>query len=107
MESELLKNLLSFYEEDPNDPFNSYALALEYKKSDQLKANFFFTKLLKEYPDYLPTYYTAADFFAAFESQDFVEKIYQDGMALALAKKQVKTHQELVRARNMWLDELD
>jgi tetratricopeptide (TPR) repeat protein len=107
MESELIKNLWSFYEEDPNDPFNTYALALEYKKFNEEKAIFFFNKLLNEYPDYLPTYYAAAEFFAAIEAHEQVEKIYQDGIALALAKKQLKTHQELVRARNMWLDDLD
>ena len=107
MESELIKNLLSFYEEEPGDPFNSYALALEYKKIDQVKAIFFFNKLLKEFPDYLPTYYAAAEFFTAIESHDKVEKIYNDGIALALGQKQLKTHQELVRAKNMWLDEMD
>ena len=107
MENDLLQNLLSFYEEDPADPFNIYALALEYTKSDAVKAAGFFNVLLEEHPDYLATYYHAGAFFTALEHFGKAEEIYIKGIALALNQKNTKTHQELVRAYRSFLDELD
>lgn len=107
MSNSLLDNLLAFYEEDPTDPFNIYALALEYLKSSPVKAEELFDMLLRDHASYLPTYYHAADFFAAKDDTDRAEKIYQDGIALALSQSNVKTHQELQRAYRNFLDELE
>jgi len=107
MENALLKNLLSFYEEDPNDPFNVYALALEYSKSDTVKATGFFEVLLTEHPFYLPTYYHAAAFFTMLENFGKAEEIYVKGIALALNQNNTRTHQELLRAYRSFLDELE
>ena len=107
MNTTLLNNLISFYEEDPGDPFNVYALAIEYAKFDPAKAARFFDILLNEHPDYLATYYHAGSFFAANEEVEKAEEIYRKGVALALLQKNTRTHQELVRAYNNFLDELD
>ena len=107
MENALLTNLLKFYEEDPEDPFNSYALALEYLKHDPAKASHYFDVLLDKHPEYLPTYYHAASFFASMENIKKAEEIYIKGIALALNKNNIKTHQELVRAYRGFLDELE
>jgi tetratricopeptide (TPR) repeat protein len=107
MNNSLLPDLLAFYEEDPNDPFNIYALAIEYVKSDSKKAEQFFKILLTQHPDYLPTYYHAGAFFAALENVEQAEGIYQKGVALALLQKNTRAHQELQRAYNTFLDELD
>jgi len=107
MENALLKNLLSFYEEDPDDPFNVYALALEYSKSDTVKAAGFFDVLLTEHPLYLPTYYNAAAFFTMLENFGKAEEIYVKGIALALNQNNTRTHQELLRAYRSFLDELE
>ncbi|TDE17478.1 tetratricopeptide repeat protein [Dyadobacter psychrotolerans] len=107
MKNALLQNLLSFYEEDPSDPFNVYALALEYSKFDMLKAAAFFDILLAEHPEYLPAYYHAASFFAMQDKISRAEEIYIKGIALALNQKNTKTHQELLRAYRSFLDELD
>lgn len=107
MKISLLQNLINFYEEDPTDPFNIYALALEYQKTDVGKAELYFDKLLNEYPDYLATYYSAGSFFASLEKNEKVELIYQKGIDLALDKKNTKTHQELIRAYRSFLDELE
>ena len=107
MENVLLQNLLSFYEEDPSDPFNVYALALEYSKFDASKATAFFDILLAGHPEYLPTYYHAASFFAMQDKISKAEEIYTKGIALALTQKNTKTHQELLRAYRSFLDELD
>jgi len=107
MNGTLLDNLISFYEEDPNDPFNVYALAIEYTKSDLEKAAHFFDILLAKHPDYLPTYYHAGSFFAANEEVEKAEEIFRKGVALALLQKNTKAHQELLRAYNNFLDEID
>ncbi|REA63096.1 tetratricopeptide repeat protein [Dyadobacter luteus] len=107
MSNSLLTNLLAFYEEDPTDPFNVYALALEYLKSSPERAGELFDILLRDHASYLPTYYHAADFFAAKEDNDKAETIYKDGLALALTQSNVKAHQELQRAYRNFLDELE
>lgn len=102
----LLDKLLEFYKEDPNDPFNQYALALEYQKSDTSKARQYFERLLREFPTYLPTYYHAAQFFNHLEQTAFADQIFQKGIQLALEQQNHKTHQELVRAYRSFLDDL-
>ncbi|WP_439583369.1 tetratricopeptide repeat protein [Dyadobacter bucti] len=107
MSNSILPSLLAFYEEDPGDPFNVYALAIEYTKSDPVKAAEFFEILLEAHPEYLPTYYHAGAFFSLQEDVKKAEEIYQKGLALALLQKNTKTHQELLRAYNGFLDEFD
>jgi Tfp pilus assembly protein PilF len=107
MSNSLLNSLLAFYEEDPHDPFNIYALALEYLKSSSEQAEKLFDTLLHEHASYLPTYYHAADFFALKGDTKKAERIYMDGIALALTQKNIKTQQELQRAYRSFLDELE
>jgi tetratricopeptide (TPR) repeat protein len=107
MKNTLLERLLSFYEEEPGDPFNIYALALEYLKSNQLQASKYFDKLLNEHPDYLATYYHAGEFFAQREEVEKAREIYLKGIALAQSQGNQKTHSELTRAYRSFLDELE
>ncbi|WP_428660308.1 tetratricopeptide repeat protein [Runella sp.] len=105
MNNNRLAFLLQFFEEDPNDPFNSYALAMEYQQSDVTKAAEFFRLLLDKHPDYLPTYYHAAALFAELEQLEYAEQLYQKGMQLALSQQNTKTYQELQRAYRGFQDE--
>jgi tetratricopeptide (TPR) repeat protein len=107
MKNQLLESLLSFYAEDPEDPFNIYALALAYLKTDVVQAGVYFDRLLTDYPEYLPTYYHAAEFFAQRQEVKRAAEIYEKGMALAAAQGQQKTQQELTRAYRSFLDELE
>jgi hypothetical protein len=107
MNNSLLTNLLAFYEEDPADPFNAYALAIEYSKSDTKEAERFFDLLLEKHPDYLPTYYHAGAFFAAIEKVEKAEEIYHKGVKLAVLQGNVKTHRELLSAYNSFQDDLE
>ena len=107
MSSTLLTNLLAFYEEDPNDPFNIYALAIEYMKSDASQAALYFNKLLNEHADYLPTYYHAGAFFAETGDVMKAEEIYQKGVELARRQNNAKALRELQGAYNNLLDELE
>lgn len=107
MNNSLLANLVAFYEEDPADPFNAYALAIEYSKSDLTEAERFFDLLLEKHPEYLPTYYHAGAFFAALEKVEKADGIYKKGVELALVQQNTKTHRELLSAYNNFKDELD
>lgn len=105
MNNNRLAFLLQFFEEDSNDPFNAYALAMEYQQTDVTKAAEYFQLLLEQHPDYLPTYYHAAALFAELEHLDLAEQLYQKGMQLALSQQNTKTYQELQRAYRGFQDE--
>ncbi len=105
MDNNRLELLLQFYEEDPSDPFNAYALAMEYQNSDVHKATAYFKLLLDKQPDYLPTYYHAATLFAEIGNITYADELYRKGMQLALHQQNTKTYQELQRAYRAFQDE--
>ncbi|SHN26818.1 hypothetical protein SAMN04488057_11536 [Cyclobacterium lianum] len=98
--------LLQYVKEEPENPFNIYALALEYQNQDKEKASFYFNKLLKEHKSYLPTYYHAALLFAALDQAEKAEKTFLDGIALADKLDDSHAKRELQNAYlNFQLDE--
>ncbi len=105
MNNTRLAFLLQFFEEDSTDPFNAYALAMEYQQSDVTKAAEYFQLLLDKHPEYLPTYYHAAALFAELDQLELAEQLYQKGMQLALSQQNTKTYQELQRAYRGFQDE--
>jgi tetratricopeptide (TPR) repeat protein len=107
MQAEHLKLLKEFYEEDPNDPFNLYSLVLAYEKFDLDEAKNGYTKLLNDFPTYLPTYYMAGKFFENFSDQDFVLYIYKKGIELAISQSNSKAESELIRALQGFIDEME
>ncbi len=98
MSNERLKQLREFYEQDPSDPFNAYALALEYQKTDVEKASEFFGILLMNHADYLPTYYHAAKFFQDRGDRDRAIDTYERGISLAQRLGDQKAQRELKSA---------
>jgi tetratricopeptide (TPR) repeat protein len=95
---ERVKALLSYIKEEPGNPFNLYALALEYQNKDKEKASFYFNKLLAEHKDYLPTYYHAALFFADQEQLTLADKIFSEGIELAETQNNSNAKKELKNA---------
>ena len=96
--------LEGFLKEDPDDPFNSYALALEYLKSDPKEAHDLFFKLIDTHPNYLPTYYPLSQLLI--ERQDpRTENIFKKGIEIARGLNETKTFKELSNAYNDWLFE--
>ncbi len=106
MKTAFLEKLLVFYEEDPHDPFNLYALALEYQKHDATQAKEYFEKLLRDFATYLPTYYHAAQFFNSCHWIEKARDTYEKGIQLASEQHNVKAFQELTRAYRAFEDEL-
>lgn len=93
-----IKELLNYIEEEPENPFNLYALALEYQYQDKEKASFYFNKLLTEHKDYLATYYHAALFFANEEELEKADKIFSEGIELAKVQNNLHAKKELENA---------
>jgi tetratricopeptide (TPR) repeat protein len=95
MSEQRLKTLLKFYEEDPNDPFNLYGLALEYQKSDLQKSDELFSKLLQDFPGYVPSYYHAAKLKIELKQTETALEIYKKGIEVAKQQNEKKAEQEL------------
>jgi hypothetical protein len=95
--------LKRFLDEDPADPFNHYALALEYASVDPAKATELFVGLLKNHADYLPTYYQAAVHFIHLHQSAQAHDVLRKGIALAHQQGNTKTARELKSV----LDELE
>jgi tetratricopeptide (TPR) repeat protein len=103
-----IEQLEEFLKENPNDPFNLYALALEYQKSDQIRAEALYEKLLREHSSYIATYYHAGNFYLKKGKKDLAENVFKRG--LEESKKAGNNHafRELQSALNELLsDEQD
>lgn len=100
-----IAQLEEFLKEDSNDPFNFYALALEYLKLDSEKASGLFTDLIINHPHYLPTYYPYAHLLIELQQFDKAEEVFKQGIDMARRANDSKTLKELTNAYNDWLFE--
>lgn len=98
MNRERINQLEHFLKEDPNDTFSRYALALEYRQTDAACAEAHFNELLQHHPEYLPTYYHAASFFAELGRTEIAAAIYQKGIELARRQQNQHALRELSTA---------
>lgn len=94
--------LVQYYKDEPNDPFNAYALALEYQKSDPPKAKEYFDLLLAKHEEYIPVYYHAAGYYQQINDRQRATAIYEKGIRMARKANDNKALRELQAA----LDEL-
>jgi tetratricopeptide (TPR) repeat protein len=100
---------LNFLEKEilaqPNEPFNYYALALEYIKIDKEKALNLFEYLLKEHSEYLPVYYKSAEFFEENNEIEKADDIFKKGILLAEKLGKEKILKELKGRYQLFIDE--
>lgn len=101
---ELLK---SFIQEEPHNPFNHYALALEIREKDPLQAIEIFDFVLEKFPDYLPTYFPAAQLFFEENQLEKAKSTYEKGIELAKTQNESKALKELQNAFQNFLFETD
>lgn len=102
-----LKQLLEFYHNDPSDPFVIYGLAIEYQKTDIKKAESFFDILLKNHPNYTPTYYHAGKLKELQGEYEAAILIYNSGIKICQAQNETHSLRELKSALQMLKDELE
>jgi len=93
-----LEQLTQFLQEDPDDPFNIYALALEYQKTDLPQARAMFDLLLDKHPSYIPAYYHAGNLYITLERIDDAIRIFENGIAEAKKQNATKALRELQSA---------
>lgn len=102
-----IETLQQYIKEEPENPFNHYALALEFQKIDATAAATHFDNLLLNFPSYLPTYYHAAALFAELEEIQKAKATFESGIALAKAQKDSHAQRELQNAYQNFLFEND
>ncbi len=105
MNQERIQQLLAYVTEEPGEPFNVYALGMEYLTSQPTQAQHYFDKLLLEHPTYLPTYYQAAQLCAEMGHRPRAATLYEAGITLAQAQSNRKIQDELTRALRALQDE--
>src|SRR5258707_13773512 len=96
MNSERIKMLEQFVAEDPTDPFNRYALALELTKSDKQKAKEIFDHLIHSHPDYVPAYYQAALLYLEMSLNKDATTVIENGIVVAKKQNNLKAASELI-----------
>ncbi len=97
--------LRQYIEDEPGDPFNVYALAMEFLDAEPVQARALFDQLLTEQPDYLATYYHAAALYAELNDRDRAAQLYEQGIDLARRQGNDKTLLELQRAKRAFDDD--
>jgi tetratricopeptide (TPR) repeat protein len=97
-----LEQLHQFLNDDPADPFNLYALAIEYQKHDLREALRYFEQLVREHENYLPVYYTLGKLYVTTGQTELAMKVFEKGISKAREQNEPKTLREL----RSFLDEL-
>ena len=90
-----LQLLQEYYDQDPNDPFNLYGLALEYQKYNLKKSKELYDVLLGKFPEYLAAYYMTAKLCEELELEQDAIKIYEKGILVAQKQDNKKIENEL------------
>lgn len=100
-----LQHLLS---ESPQDPFLNYAITMEYVKLDNRdEALAGFENMITDFADYVGTYYHFGKFLEKEKQLDRALQIYQQGMEMAKAKRNMHALGELRGAYNLALGDVD
>ena len=102
-----LEILRQFVGEEPQDPFNHYALATELLKFNKTESRQIFEYLVKNHPDYLATYYHLGALYVELSEHELAEETYIKGIELAEKIGNEKTFKELKGAYQMFLDEME
>lgn len=89
-------NLLkAFISEDPADPFNYYALAIELRNQDQHESLNILNQLINDFPEYLPSYYQLGSSLINNGQHEAATSILEKGINLAITQKDQKALAEL------------
>jgi predicted Zn-dependent protease len=98
MDKNRMALLQKYIDEEPHNPFNRYALAMEYRGSEPELALKLLLELLAAHPDYLPPHYQAGQLLAESGNVRGAVEILKQGMVLAQRQGDQKALQELRKA---------
>ena len=76
--------LRTYILEEPENPFNYYALGLEIREKDPLEAAEMFDYVLEKFPNYLPVYFPSAHFFFELNELDKAKEIFEKGIRIKI-----------------------
>jgi hypothetical protein len=106
MQAERLKILQSLLEEEPDEPFHWYALAMEYMRTDQRRACELLQEVVRRFPTYLASYYQLASIQLAMEFYVDAKITTEAGIRLAVDLHNAKAQKELKALLQQILDEM-
>lgn len=95
MNPDRLKLLLEYYDDDPNDPFNIYALATEFRDHDPEESLKYFEILIEKHPEYVPTYYHLANLYVELEMDEKAKATFENGIEKANTQNEALLLREL------------
>lgn len=94
-----LESLRQLMSENPDDPFFTYAIALEkHKEGDIMEAVELLEELATRQPDYLGTYYQLGKFYEEIAEIDKAIDIYRKGIRVAKSQNDTRAHREMSEA---------
>ncbi len=94
-----LDQLLTFYREDPDDPFVRFALAREHLGRGETKAALgYFEALVADHPGYVGTYYHLGKLYQTLGCPDDALRTYRAGIAEAERAADLHARAELQSA---------
>ncbi|MGR3812366.1 tetratricopeptide repeat protein [Jiulongibacter sp. NS-SX5] len=107
MQEARLKILRELVIEEPNDPFNHYALAIELLKGSPTESKEILSQLSNTHPDYLPTYYQLGSLFTEEDEYELAIETFEKGILVAETQDNQKIKKELIGALKMAKDEAE
>jgi len=94
-----LDQLLTFLEEDPDDPFTLFAVATEYRRRRDPNLSLqYYERLVDEHPDYVGTYYHLAALYLELGRRDDAIATYRTGIEVANRLRDTHARSELQSA---------
>ena len=106
--SERLQQLFQFLEQVPNDSFTLYSIAYEYlNQGDVDQALEYFTRLRQVDPAYVGLYYHLGKAYERLEDFEEALKVYEAGLKVAQKQHDLHAFQELQRAKQQAMDEME
>lgn len=98
-----INQLLEWLENEPEDTFNLYALAMEYKEEMPEKAVKYLENIRQIEPNYTATYYHLAALYSVLKDKEQAEEIYKVGIQICREQKAQHALAELQNAYQNFL----
>lgn len=101
-----IRRLAGFLQNNPNDIFTKFALALELlKEGESTKAKVLFESVLRQDPEYTGVYYHLGKLYQHTGRNEDAARLYQKGVEIADKQGKNRTKSELQEALAMINDE--
>lgn len=107
MNASRIELLNKYILEEPNNPFNKYALAMEYYERQPKIALGYLNQLIDQFPEYLPAYFKTAHLLWDYEEWDRAKQVFKKGIELAVGQEDEKALHELKAAYQNFEIDLD